>query len=133
MDPNKESSKGRLGNHFDSPYVVEDKSTHKPQQVDPDDTQHGPMLIELTHHSLGEEKFELENEMALCQGTLGRDFKANMKDYRGKATHPTKSRTTKGLGIKCSKSLKRQNSSLGANSIQGQLSFTFGSSSIRTN
>ena len=71
--------------------------------------------------------------MALCQGMLGRDFEANMKDYRGKATHPTKSRTTKGLGIKSSKSLKRQNSSLGANSIQGQLSFTFGSSSIRTN
>nr|POE76294.1 hypothetical protein CFP56_25662 [Quercus suber] len=132
-DPNKESSKGRLGNHFANLYVVEDKSTHEPRRVDPDDTQHGPMLTELTHHSPGEEKFELENEMALCQGTLGRDSVANMKDYRGKATHPTKSRTTKGLGIKSSKSLKRQNSSSGANSIQGELSFTFGSSSIRTN
>ena len=36
LDPNKESSKGRLGNHFDNPYVVEDKSTHEPQRVDLD-------------------------------------------------------------------------------------------------
>ena len=65
-NPNKESSKGKIGHHLDNPYVVEDKSTHEPQRVDMEDTQHGPMLAEVTNHSPGEEKFEIRNELALC-------------------------------------------------------------------
>ena len=138
-ETNQEKYKGSLVSQ-DYLNEMDDDVQSKSQRIDVDGSQHGEARAEITQRSHGKDKPVEDCDMAQCQDITDskqlskvQERPTQFEKTRERAGQSSRSRNTKGLGVKSSRTLKRQLSSSGTKNTQGQSVSPTESPKFRTN